>query len=80
MARILNPPRIIKTLPLQDATAPAAPRYAAGKPAVPADLEQTPRASDRMSTGETGGNFKMPTVSTGAGQTQAGIDSTDPNK
>ncbi len=71
------PARAIKTLQVQDATAPAAPRYAAGKPATPPELQTAPRASDGMSTGETGGNFKQPPIAVGAGFPQVGVDAED---
>ncbi len=82
MARAPTPtpaPRTVKSVLIEDSTAPTSPRYAAGKPAVPPELQTAPRADGGMSTGETGGNFQLPDVSTGAGQTQAGVDYSDPN-
>ncbi|MGP8033154.1 MAG: hypothetical protein ACLPQ6_03330 [Steroidobacteraceae bacterium] len=81
MARTLTlPARAIKAGSLTTANDPPSLTYASGKPPVPSTLTQRPADDGSMSDGTTGGNFQVPTVSTGAGQGQAGIDSEDPNK
>ena len=69
-----------KSVPLKTAPLTPAPMYASGKPPVPAELQTAPRPQETGSNGQTGGNFKAPSVSTGPGQTQQGLDSKDPSQ
>jgi hypothetical protein len=60
------PPRIVKTVPLQNATAPPEIKLT-GKPPIPPELSTAPRASGAAATGETDGNYEQPDVAIGAG-------------
>jgi hypothetical protein len=79
--RTLTLTRTGKAVPLKSANDPQPQRYAAGKPPVPASIEQRPADDGQMSTGATGGNFTMPAVSVGAGHAvQQGINPDEPTK